>query len=64
MRLSDFWERMHAVFGSHADFLAADQVFTELGNRTVRQALADGEPAGRVWRGVCEGMEVPSNQRH
>jgi hypothetical protein len=63
MRLTEFWRRMHEQFGSHAEFIAADQVFAELGNRTVNQALAAGEDAKQVWRGVCEGMKVPVNRR-
>ncbi len=63
MRLTDFWDRMHAEFGAHADSLAELHVFTELGNRTVEQALSTGEQTVRVWRAVCEGMEVPSARR-
>lgn len=63
MRLSDFWDRMNAVFGPHADSLAEYHVFSELGGRTIREALADGEPTKYVWRGVCEGLEVPAKQR-
>jgi hypothetical protein len=63
MRLSDFWERMSAAFGPHADSLAEHHVFSELGGRTIREALADGEPTKDVWRGVCEGLEVPAKQR-
>jgi hypothetical protein len=63
MRLTDFWDRMRAEFGPHAESLAELHVFTELGDRTVAQALADGEPTLRVWRAVCEGMEVPSARR-
>jgi hypothetical protein len=54
---------MRAEFGPHAESLAELHVFTELGDRTVAQALADGEPTLRVWRAVCEGMEVPSARR-
>ena len=63
VRLSDFWDRMREAFGPHADSLATDHVFAELGNRTARAALDDGEPARDVWRGVCEGMEVPTSKR-
>ncbi len=63
MRLTDFWERMAAAFGPHAESLAELHVFSELGGRTVVQALADGEPTLRVWRAVCEGMDVPSVRR-
>jgi hypothetical protein len=54
---------MADTFGPHASFLAADHVFAELGNRTVQQALAAGEPVKDVWRGVCAGMDVPLSQR-
>ena len=63
MRLTDFWERMEAQFGPHAESLAELHVFTELGGRTVAQALADGEPTLRVWRAVCDAMEVPASKR-
>jgi len=63
MQLTDFWARMRATFGPHADSLAELHVFTELGGRTAEQALAAGEPARRVWRAVCEGMEVPASLR-
>jgi hypothetical protein len=63
VRLTDFWERMRAEFGPTAEFLAEFHVFGELGNRTVQQALADGEPPARVWRAVCEGMDVPPARR-
>ena len=63
MRLTDLWERMAAEFGPHAESLAEMHVFSQLGNRTVRQALAEGEPTLRVWRAVCEGMEVPAARR-
>jgi hypothetical protein len=54
---------MRLVFGPHADSLAKNHVLSQLGNRTVEQALADGEPTRNVWRGVCEGLEVPPQHR-
>jgi hypothetical protein len=54
---------MHAVFGPHAESLAHSHVFSQLGNRTIEQALADGESTKNVWRGVCEGLEVPPKYR-
>lgn len=63
MRLTDFWERMHDAFGPHADSMAELHVFSELDNRTVASALAAGEPALRVWRAVCEAMELPAARR-
>ncbi|MFD7099591.1 DUF3046 domain-containing protein, partial [Streptomyces xanthophaeus] len=40
MRLTNFWERMAEHFGAgYADSFARDHVMTELGGRTVHQAL-------------------------
>lgn len=63
VRLTDFWDRMRAEFGPHAESMAELHVFSQLGNRTVMQSLAEGEPALRVWRAVCEAMEVPAARR-
>lgn len=64
MRLSEFWERMRAQFGdTYAASVAKDHVFAELGDRTVEQALADGEDAKIVWRAVCAEFDVPQRLR-
>jgi hypothetical protein len=63
MRLTDFWERMGVAFGPHAESLAENHVFSQLGGRTIRQALAAGEQPKTIWRGVCEALEVPAHQR-
>jgi hypothetical protein len=54
---------MAEVFGPHAESLATDHVFSELGNRTPREALAAGESAKEVWRGICAGMDVAPSKR-
>jgi hypothetical protein len=54
VRLTDFWARLEQAFGpGYAGSIAADQVLTQLGGRTIEQALADGEPTAAVWRAVC-----------
>ena len=64
MRLTVFWERMRAQFGeTYAESVAKDQVLPELGDRTVNQALAEGEDAKNVWRAVCEAFDVPERLR-
>jgi hypothetical protein len=64
VRLTEFWRRMEARFGaSYARSYAADQVLATLGGRTVLQALADGDDVKRVWRAVCEVLEVPASER-
>jgi hypothetical protein len=53
MRLTELWQRLEATFGAgYAESVARDQVLTQLGGRTIRQALASGEEAARVWRAV------------
>jgi Protein of unknown function (DUF3046) len=42
---------------------ARDQVLTQLGFRTVEQALADGEPVLDVWRAVWRELELPDSER-
>jgi len=64
VRLTEFWQRMEAELGAtYADSFARDHVITELGGRTVRQALEQGEPAKQVWRAVCATLELPPSKR-
>jgi hypothetical protein len=51
---------MNQQFGEgYADSVAKDYVLAELGGRTVDQALADGEPAKKVWKAVVATFDVP-----
>ena len=60
MRLTDFWERMRAHFGeSYADSYARDHHMSELGGRTIVEALDAGMDAKDVWRVVCRVADVP-----
>ncbi|MER7174729.1 DUF3046 domain-containing protein [Streptomyces mesophilus] len=64
MRLTVFWERMAEHFGAgYAETFARDHVMSELGGRTVQQALDAGWEAKDVWRGVCSAMGVPAESR-
>ncbi|GHG32844.1 DUF3046 domain-containing protein [Streptomyces zaomyceticus] len=64
MRLTIFWERMEDHFGvSYAESFARDHVMTELGGRTVREALDAGWEAKDVWRAVCAAVDVPADKR-
>ncbi|MEU9127745.1 DUF3046 domain-containing protein [Kitasatospora sp. NPDC048540] len=59
MRLTEFWRRMHEHFGeAYAESFAQDHLMSELGGRTVRQALADGWEAKDVWKVVCRTQGV------
>jgi hypothetical protein len=64
MRLTVFWQRMTDHFGAgYSETFARDHVMTELGGRTVRQALDSGWEAKDVWRAVCTAMNVPYENR-
>ncbi|MFD6416712.1 DUF3046 domain-containing protein [Streptomyces sp. NPDC060194] len=64
MRLTIFWERMADHFGEgYAQSFASDHVMSELGGRTVREALEAGWEAKDVWRAVCTAMEIPEHRR-
>ncbi|OIJ96919.1 hypothetical protein BIV25_16425 [Streptomyces sp. MUSC 14] len=64
MRLTVFWQRMAEHFGpGRADTFARDHVMSELGGRTVNEALDAGWAAKDVWRVVCTVMDVPG-ERH
>jgi hypothetical protein len=55
---------MNALLGpEYADSFARDHVMSELGGRTVHQALADGVSAKDVWQVVCVVRGVPSAKR-
>jgi len=64
MRLTVFWQRMDEHFGSgYAENFARDHVMSELGGRTVNQALDAGWETKDVWRVVCSVMDVPGERR-
>ena len=64
MRLTEFWYRMDEQFGAaYAQSVAKDYVIAGLGDRTVAQALADGEDAKTIWRAVCVAFNVPERLR-
>ena len=55
---------MNDEFGpTYAGTLARDHVVGSLGNRTVLQALEDGEPPRAVWLALCDDMGVPESRR-
>jgi len=64
VRLTEFWRRMEAQLGpAYARSWAADTVVTELGGRTVDEALAAGDDVKEVWRAVVAHLELPSVHR-
>jgi Protein of unknown function (DUF3046) len=64
VRLTDFWGRMRQHFGpSYAASFAHDFVMSELGGRTIDQALAQGVDVQEIWRAVCRTVEVAPKLR-
>ncbi|WP_026212735.1 DUF3046 domain-containing protein [Longispora albida] len=66
MRLTDFWQRLELAFGAgYAESVATDQTLTELGGRTIREALASGAETVTVWRAVVRAYpdRIPARLR-
>jgi len=42
---------------------AESHVISELGSRTVREALAAGVPCKDIWRAVWQNLELPASDR-
>lgn len=64
VRLTHFRQLMAEEFGPvRAGSLATDHVFTDLGGRTVEQALEAGADPKEVWRVVCRTFDVPPERR-
>lgn len=54
MRLSDLRERINLSFGEQwAPSFCKDIVISELGSRSVDEALKDGYEADEVWKALC-----------
>lgn len=64
MRHTEFWARMeHALGTPYARTWAQQQVISDLGGRTVTEALDAGEPPKQVWRAVWERLELPASEK-
>lgn len=66
MRETDFWARLEQVFGTgYAASVARDQVLSQLGGRTIVEAMAAGERTREIWRAVVAAYpdRVPSRLR-
>ncbi|MGH4019923.1 MAG: DUF3046 domain-containing protein [Pseudonocardiaceae bacterium] len=64
MRLTHFRQRMDEEFGPvRAAALRQDHVFSELGGRTINDALESGLATKHVWSVVCAAFGVPPERR-
>ncbi|MCW2781488.1 MAG: hypothetical protein JWR35_1937 [Marmoricola sp.] len=64
MRHTEFWVRMEQALGpAYARTWADQHVLSDLGGRTVNEALALGESPKRVWRAVWADLDLPLSER-
>lgn len=64
VRLTYFRDLMDDEFGpARAASVSHDHMFSQLGDRTVEQALEFGYDARDVWLAVCEVYDVPPARR-
>ena len=65
MRHTEFWARMERRPGSRRTpaTWAEQQVISDLGHRTVTEALDAGEPPKQVWRAVWERLGRPPSEK-
>ncbi len=59
MRISDLRERLLLSFGPEwAPSFSQDIALSELGSKTVNEALKDGIEADEIWQAVCKQCPV------
>jgi hypothetical protein len=61
---TELWQRLRQHLGAgYYQVWAAEHSLAELANRTVIQALGDGETSKTVWRAVWRALELPDRDR-
>jgi hypothetical protein len=61
---TELWQRLRQHLGAgYYRVWAAEHSLAELANRTVIQALGDGETSKTVWRAVWRALELPDRDR-
>jgi hypothetical protein len=64
MRHTEFWARMEAALGhSYARTWSREHVLSDLGGRTVSEALDQGESPKQVWQAVWRALGLPATER-
>ena len=63
MRISDLRERLMLSFGTEwAPSFSQDIAISELGSKTVDEALKAGLEAAEIWRAVCKQCPVETEK--
>jgi len=58
---TEFWARLdHALGRAYSRSWASMFVLTDLGGRTVDEAMRDGVPPKEIWRVVWAALELPA----
>jgi len=61
---TEFWARLEEALGpAYARSWASMYVLSDLGGRTVDEALAAGVPPKEVWRAVWAALQLPARDR-
>lgn len=64
MRETELWDRLGKALGvPYARAWAQQVALTDLGSRTVVEALGAGVEAKVVWRAAHEMLELPASER-
>lgn len=64
MREAELWKRLeHQLGAAYARVWAETVVLTELGERTVLEALADKIDCKTIWRAAWAQLELPARDR-
>jgi hypothetical protein len=64
MREVQLWQRLEQALGvSYAHAWAEHVVMSDIGGRTVVEALAAGVPCKQIWRAAWAQLELPDSDR-
>ena len=64
MKETELWARLQQHLGAgYYRVWAAEHSLSELGGRTVTQAIDDGLPSKSIWRAVWAALELPATDR-
>jgi Protein of unknown function (DUF3046) len=64
VRHTELWVRLEAALGAVIfKTWAESQAITDLGSRTVNEALADGVPPKQIWAAVWAVLELPEKDK-
>lgn len=64
MTHTEFWVRLDTALGkAYSRHWAKQHAITELGSRTVVEALDAGETPKRVWAAVWRALDLPASER-